>query len=71
MDYVPADGRPRHIPDPDLLTALHVLFPVTEIAPDRRHPETGERLHEIAARLIKHAGSQELPSVREDISLAG
>jgi 2-amino-4-hydroxy-6-hydroxymethyldihydropteridine diphosphokinase len=40
------------IPDPDLLRFAHVAVPVAEIAPDLVHPVTGERLSEIAARLV-------------------
>jgi 2-amino-4-hydroxy-6-hydroxymethyldihydropteridine diphosphokinase len=49
-------GR-RHIPDPDLLKFPHVAVPLADIAPELPHPETGERLAVIAARLV--AASEE------------
>lgn len=42
---------PRHIPDPDILRFAHVAAPLADLAPDYRHPETGETLAAIAARL--------------------
>ncbi|MFN2137319.1 MAG: 2-amino-4-hydroxy-6-hydroxymethyldihydropteridine diphosphokinase [Candidatus Promineifilaceae bacterium] len=51
LDYVPSDRRPRHIPDPDLLTSLHAIAPLADLAPEKRHPETGERLRAIASKL--------------------
>lgn len=38
----------RHIPDPELLERPFVVIPLAEIAPDYRHPETGQTLAEIA-----------------------
>lgn len=69
LDYVPADGRPRHIPDPDLLVSAHAIVPVAELAPDKRHPETGQTLSAIAARLLKAAGEKGAVLLRGDISL--
>jgi len=46
FDYIPADGRLRHIPESDLL-----LQPVADLLPDLLHPETGEPLGELAERL--------------------
>lgn len=43
------DGR--HLPDPDLLHFAHLAVPLAELAPDLTHPETGERLADIAAYL--------------------
>ena len=37
----------RHIPDPDLLTYPHVAIPVSDLAPQFVHPETGQTLQEI------------------------
>ncbi len=51
FDYTPADGRPRHIPDPDLRRFPHCLVPVANLLPDLLHPETGEPLRELARRL--------------------
>lgn len=39
------------LPDPDVLTREHLAVPLAEIAPDFRHPITGEALETIAARL--------------------
>ena len=54
------------VPDPELLTSAHVILPVAEIAPDIRHPVTGERLEDLGERFrgaagIRIVGSIELP----------
>lgn len=49
---LPDGGR---VPDHDLLRYLHVAVPAAEIAPDWRHPETGEPLAFIAGRLTAAA----------------
>ena len=41
----------RHIPDPDILKYPHLALPLADLAPEQRHPETGETLREIAGRL--------------------
>ncbi len=38
----------RHVPDPDILRHPHLSVPLADIAPDYRHPETGQTLFEIA-----------------------
>jgi dihydroneopterin aldolase/2-amino-4-hydroxy-6-hydroxymethyldihydropteridine diphosphokinase len=38
----------RHIPDPDILKHAHVAVPLADLAPQYRHPETGQMLREIA-----------------------
>ena len=39
------------VPHPDLSAKRHAAIPSSEVAPSLRHPQTGERLAEIAARL--------------------
>jgi 2-amino-4-hydroxy-6-hydroxymethyldihydropteridine diphosphokinase len=51
FDYTPADGRPRRVPDPDLIRFRHSLQPVADLLPDTPHPETGEPLGRLAERL--------------------
>jgi 2-amino-4-hydroxy-6-hydroxymethyldihydropteridine diphosphokinase len=51
LDYVAQDGRSRHLPDPDILRFAHVALPIADLLPDLPHPETGEPLAAIAARL--------------------
>jgi len=41
----------RHIPDPDMLRFPHVAVPLADLAPEQRHPETGETLADIAQRM--------------------
>jgi 2-amino-4-hydroxy-6-hydroxymethyldihydropteridine diphosphokinase len=41
----------RHIPDRDLLRYPHIAVPVSDLAPQYVHPESGETLKEIAERL--------------------
>lgn len=45
----------RHIPDPEILQYAHIALPLAEVAPDYRHPETGETLAAIAAGLSASA----------------
>jgi 2-amino-4-hydroxy-6-hydroxymethyldihydropteridine diphosphokinase len=68
LNYVPADGRPRQIPDPDLRKQIHVIVPIAELAPDQQHPVTGERLEDIATRLLARSDEEDI-WLREDISL--
>jgi 2-amino-4-hydroxy-6-hydroxymethyldihydropteridine diphosphokinase len=49
------DIEHRHIPDPDLLRYAHVAVPVADLAPQVRHPETGQTLQQIADSL-PHSG---------------
>ncbi len=37
-----------HIPDPDILKYAHLAVPLADLAPEYRHPETGQTLREIA-----------------------
>lgn len=39
------------IPDPEILTRSHVAVPLANLAPERIHPVTGQRLREIANQL--------------------
>ena len=61
----------HHIPDPELLEFPHIAVPVAELAPDMTHPETGEKLSDIAARLAAQPNGNGQPSLcrRMDISL--
>lgn len=45
----------RRIPDAEVLDRPFVAIPLAEIAPDYRHPETGETLSRIAARFSPDA----------------
>lgn len=51
LDYTPADGNTRHVPDPDLLRFTYCALPVADLLPEMKHPETGETLRAIAGRL--------------------
>lgn len=44
------------LPDPDLLTRVYVAVPAAELAPEFRHPLTGETLAAIARRLEEGLG---------------
>ena len=61
----------HHIPDPELLKFSHIAVPIAELAPDMAHPETGERLGFIAAKLAVEPTENGLPSLcrRTDIKL--
>jgi len=51
-NYDVLDVGGRHVPAPDLLTRAHIAVPLADLAPYYVHPETGETLEEIAARLL-------------------
>jgi 2-amino-4-hydroxy-6-hydroxymethyldihydropteridine diphosphokinase len=51
LDYIPADGEPRHVPNTDLLRFTYCALPVADLLPEMKHPETGETLVAIAERL--------------------
>jgi 2-amino-4-hydroxy-6-hydroxymethyldihydropteridine diphosphokinase len=61
----------HHIPDPELLEFPHIAVPIAELAPEMIHPETGERLDAIAARLANAPINGGQPSLcrRTDIKL--
>lgn len=63
FDYTPADGRPRHVPDPDLLRFPHCALPVADLLPDMPHPETGEPLRALAARVLHDYTTAHGPAV--------
>jgi 2-amino-4-hydroxy-6-hydroxymethyldihydropteridine diphosphokinase len=50
----------RHIPDPELLERPFVAIPLAEIAPDYRHPETGQTLRAIARSFAVKNGDMRL-----------
>ncbi len=56
FDYELSDGSTRHVPDKDILRFPHVAVPLADLLPDMPHPETGEPLSAIAARLLAAAG---------------
>ena len=62
------DVGQRHIPDPDLLRYAHVALPMANLAPQYRHPETGQTLQQIAASL-PHAGLQRRSDVVLDLAI--
>ena len=71
FDYTPADGRPRHVPEPDLVRFPHSLQPVADLLPDLPHPETGERLGSLAERLRRDYAAAHGPTIwpRPDVPL--
>lgn len=56
-----------HIPDPELLERPFLAIPLAEIAPNYRHPETGQRLQDIAKSFVINADEMRL---RPDVSQA-
>jgi 2-amino-4-hydroxy-6-hydroxymethyldihydropteridine diphosphokinase len=54
----------RRLPDRGLTAHAHVALPMAAVAPDVRHPETGETMREIAARLLSDG-----VALREDIAI--
>ena len=52
------------IPDPEILTRLHVVVPLADIAPDRVHPLNGTALEEIARVLNEESPDKALRPAR-------
>ena len=52
FNYELSDGSTRRVPDKDILRFPHVAVPLADLLPDMPHPETGELLSSIAARLL-------------------
>lgn len=69
FDYVPADGRARHVPDPDLRRFAHAIVPLADLAPNQRHPETGQTLAELAGEVTADDGDAGALVRRDDILL--
>lgn len=61
------DLEGRHIPDPDVLRFPHLVVPLADIAPDWRHPESGQTLAAIVAEL--RAAYGELPLRRVEFTI--
>ncbi len=58
-DYVGKVGA-APLPDPDLVHYPHIAVPAAEIAPDWRHPVSGEPLAAIARRVVQGRGGVQL-----------
>ncbi len=58
------DGAP--VPDPDILTRLHVARPLAELAPDLVHPTDGRTLLAIAADLDRATPPERRPRLVSD-----
>ncbi len=57
LDFVASEqgevrGVGLEVPDPDLLRHAHVALPAAEVAPEWKHPRTGETFAVVAARLV-------------------
>lgn len=68
FNYELSDGSTRRVPDKDILRFPHVAVPLADILPDMPHPETGELLCAIAARLLAETSADAIWQ-RPDISL--
>ena len=59
----------RHIPDPEVLERPFVAIPLAQIAPDYRHPETGQTLRDIAGRFkVTQADMHMQPSISQTLA---
>jgi len=56
----------RRIPDPDLVRLAHVAYPMADLVPDLAHPETGETMRELAAR-VEPGGIRARDDIRIDV----
>ncbi|MGC9347327.1 MAG: 2-amino-4-hydroxy-6-hydroxymethyldihydropteridine diphosphokinase [Anaerolineae bacterium] len=52
-NYDVLDFNQHHIPDPDIISYRHIALPLADLAPYHVHPETGETLSDIAARMSR------------------
>ncbi len=68
FNYELSDGSTRRVPDKDILRFPHVAVPLADILPDMPHPETGELLSSIAARLLAETEADSIWQ-RPDINL--
>lgn len=68
FDDAICDLGKRRIPDPEILRFPHIAVPLADLAPDYRHPETGETLARIAVRVTGAAGQPLLR--RDDVALS-
>jgi 2-amino-4-hydroxy-6-hydroxymethyldihydropteridine diphosphokinase len=57
-------AKPWHVPEPDILRFAHVAVPLAELAPDYQHPETKQKLEDIAKSINQE--TMERLSVRVD-----
>jgi len=64
-DDLVADGPPVRLPRPDVLEYSFVLLPMTELAPDYVHPETGHTL----AEHWQECDAGRHPMMRVDVTL--
>jgi len=53
------------LPDPDILRHAHVILPLADLSPYRRHPETGRTLAEIASGFGADCGVRLAPACDE------
>lgn len=53
----------RHIPDPGILQYAYIAVPLADIAPERKHPLTGESFKDVASRFQNAVGIQKRPDV--------
>ncbi|MBN1995549.1 MAG: 2-amino-4-hydroxy-6-hydroxymethyldihydropteridine diphosphokinase [Anaerolineae bacterium] len=59
----------RHIPDPEVIERPFVAIPLAQIAPDYRHPETGQTLRDIARRFDRNEQKMRLhPAVSQALA---
>jgi 2-amino-4-hydroxy-6-hydroxymethyldihydropteridine diphosphokinase len=62
FNYDVGEFNHHQIPDPDIVAYSHVALPLADMAPYYVHPETGETLGEIAARMSRE-GIRRRPDV--------
>ena len=62
-DDLIADDAPARLPDPELLVRAYLAVTIAELAPELRHPLSGETLATIAGRLSPAAGLTVRPDV--------
>jgi len=48
-----AEEAGSEIPDPDILSCVHVAVPLAEIVPNWVHPQTGQLIREIAGKMTR------------------
>jgi len=64
-------GAGLRIPDPEILERAYLALPLAEVGPQTAHPQTGERLAEVAAGLAGGGDPPRRLALRLDSAAAG
>lgn len=66
-DQLVIEDEELHLPDPHLLKRAYLARSLADLAPELRHPVTGETMSELAARLESAGNFDSRPQVRREL----